>query len=809
MKKKTKIKYLMFYGLTTAAFSIVKVQAEVVFDGSLGRHESLTGPNFAISANLGRQVGNNLFHSFQKFNLNQSETATFTGPDQIKNVISRVTGGTLSSIDGTLRSLMPQADFYFINPAGIMIGEHAQLNIPGSVHLSTADVLRLEDGGQFAATQPQTSLLTVAPPSAFGFLTDSPAKMTLAGGQLSVSEGKTLSMIGGDIDIQPNSLLQATAGRLNLASLASGGDVIPTSIGLSLARVAQRGDLMTDSAELNVTGEGGGSIYIRAGKFVLDNSQVLGQTVGNKDAGVIDIAATDLTLLQKARISNSTKGAGKGGNIVLNIDNAVTISGSATGSPDGLFANALPNSVGDAGMITIKANRVDISNSAQIGSSTWGLGPGGKISIHVTDSVTLSSNAGILAGSWLAEGGDAGEIVIGADNLTLRDGAQITSLTLGKGQGGTVTLNIKDTISLIGIGKRPSLIGSIALGQQSTAGKSGTIDLTTKHLNIHDGAGITSTASQGHGQGGDIHINATDSVTISGFETMITAESASTKSAGKIVVNTFLLNLSDGGAISTAAVNADAGQIEINVAQLQLSDNAMITSENEGIGDAGHISLNATDLIRIENAQVTTKAVKAEGGGIIIQVPQLLYLLKGEITTDVQKDEGNGGNITINKPVFVVLNNATIKADAHGGDGGNITIVSDKYIHSIGSSVTASSKLGTPGEIKITALETDLSGSLLGVSAKFLNAENQLQSPCGTKFAENRSNFVFIHSEGNLNALDDLLPSGLVLFVPSLTPMKKTTKKLPQSVAFKTGCDSRLSNKRSGKKSRVIPEQLF
>ncbi len=76
--------------------------------------------------------------------LKLTETATFTGPHQIKNVINRVTGGTVSTIDGTLRSLMPQADFYFLNPAGIMIGEHAQLNVPGSVHLSTADVLRFD-----------------------------------------------------------------------------------------------------------------------------------------------------------------------------------------------------------------------------------------------------------------------------------------------------------------------------------------------------------------------------------------------------------------------------------------------------------------------------------------------------------------------------------------------------------------------------------------------------------------------------------------------------------------------------------------
>jgi filamentous hemagglutinin family protein len=803
MKKKVKIKYLMSYGLTTAVFSIVNVQAEVILDGSLGRNENLMGPNFAISADLGRQVGDNLFHSFQTFNLNQSETATFTGPDQVKNVINRVTGGTVSTIDGTLRSLMPQADFYFLNPAGIIIGEHAQLDVPGSVHLSTADVLRLEDGGQFAATHPQTSLLTVAPPSAFGFLSDSPAKITLAGSQLSVSDGKTLSVIGGDIDIQPNSLLKSVAGRLNLVSVASRGDVVPTLTGLDLDQVAQRGYLMIDTAKLDVTGNGDGSIYIRAGQFVLDNSEVLGQTIGDQDAGIIDIAAIDLTLLQKARISNSTQGAGRGGHIVLNIDNALTVSGSGDlYSLAGLFANALEGSVGNAGMITINAKTMDISNSTQIANGTFGSGQGGKISIHVADSVTLSSNAGILASSEVAEGGDAGEIFIAADNLTMKDGAQITSLTTGKGQGGTVTLNIKDTISLIGIGNQPSAIGSVATGQQSTAGQSGTIDLTTKHLHIREGAAIASAAYPGHGQGGNIHINATDSVTISGSDTyagektfsIITAESRSTKNAGKIVVNTPLLSLSDDGRISTAAVKANAGHIEINVAQLQLSNGAIITSENEGIGDAGHISLRVIDRIQMENAQVTTKSVNVEGGGITIQVPQLLHLLNSEITTDVQKGVGNGGNITIDKPAFVVLNRAKIKADAHGGNGGNITIVSDEYMRSIDSRVTASSKLGTPGEIKITALETDLSGSLLGLPTNLFNIGNQLQSPCSARLAEKMSSFILVHSEGGSNALNDLLPSGPLLSTPAVAKTKtfknkEITKKSYQTAAiWLTGC---------------------
>ena len=107
-------------------------QAEIVTDGSLGPAQTLTGPNFVINARLGQQVGNNLFHSFETFNLSDAEQATFQGPAKTERVISRVTGGSPSSISGELAlENMPNADLYFINPAGSIFGEKARLQVPG------------------------------------------------------------------------------------------------------------------------------------------------------------------------------------------------------------------------------------------------------------------------------------------------------------------------------------------------------------------------------------------------------------------------------------------------------------------------------------------------------------------------------------------------------------------------------------------------------------------------------------------------------------------------------------------------------
>ena len=148
--------------------------ADVVTDGTAGPRVRLDGPDFEIGADLGTRAGRNLFHSFERFSLDAGERATFSGPDAIRNVISRVTGGERSDIDGTIRSTIPGADFYFLNPAGVLFGPNASLDVQGSFHVSTADELRFADGAMFSARDPAASSFTVAAPEAFGFLGAAP-----------------------------------------------------------------------------------------------------------------------------------------------------------------------------------------------------------------------------------------------------------------------------------------------------------------------------------------------------------------------------------------------------------------------------------------------------------------------------------------------------------------------------------------------------------------------------------------------------------------------------------------------------------
>src|SRR5687767_8759136 len=91
--------------------------SQMARDGSLGQTSgALSGPNYTIDVqNAAEQIrGNNLFHSFSEFNVNTDQTATFTGPNSIANIINRVTGQTVSNINGALNSkaAMPNANLF-------------------------------------------------------------------------------------------------------------------------------------------------------------------------------------------------------------------------------------------------------------------------------------------------------------------------------------------------------------------------------------------------------------------------------------------------------------------------------------------------------------------------------------------------------------------------------------------------------------------------------------------------------------------------------------------------------------------------
>jgi filamentous hemagglutinin family protein len=154
------------------------VTSAITGDGTLGTTVTQSGTIHTITGGTRPGEGPNLFHSFDRFSVGTGDTARFDGPTGITNILSRVTGGQLSVIDGRLQSTIPGANLYLLNPSGVLFGPQARLEVGGSFHVSTADFLRFADGANFSAHLGQESVLTVALPTAFGFLGNNGSEAT-------------------------------------------------------------------------------------------------------------------------------------------------------------------------------------------------------------------------------------------------------------------------------------------------------------------------------------------------------------------------------------------------------------------------------------------------------------------------------------------------------------------------------------------------------------------------------------------------------------------------------------------------------
>jgi filamentous hemagglutinin family protein len=243
-------------------------QQEIVPDTTLpiNSNVKLEGNIFNITG--GTQAGSNLFHSFQEFSVPTGGTAFFNNAVDIQNIISRVTGGSISNIDGLIRA--NGTNLFLINPSGIVFGPNASLNVGGSFLASTASSLKFADGFEFSATAPQTTpLLTISVPIGLQFPANPRSIQNQSTVGLEVEPGKTLALVGGDVNLD-GGVLTAPGGRVELGGLATTG-----TVGLNMDEnnfrlsfpdgVARANVSLTNQAFVDVTAdEGGGSIAVNA-----------------------------------------------------------------------------------------------------------------------------------------------------------------------------------------------------------------------------------------------------------------------------------------------------------------------------------------------------------------------------------------------------------------------------------------------------------------------------------------------------------------------------------------------------------------
>lgn len=240
---------LLFTSHTRAA----SPTATSINSSGLGTVVTPNGTTTTITGGTRPSNGPNLFHSFRDFIVKESDTANFFNDSGLptSNIIGRVTGGKVSDIYGTIKtdSSFGSASLYLINPFGIVFGPTASLSVGGSVHITTADYLKMAGETRFLGyldSQSSKSTLTTEPVAAFGFFgsappvdlsvpTLSPASITIQAAVLQVPKGQTLSIIGGDLQMTGGSL-RSPSGQVKVATVASAGEVVPS---LSAQRVCQ------------------------------------------------------------------------------------------------------------------------------------------------------------------------------------------------------------------------------------------------------------------------------------------------------------------------------------------------------------------------------------------------------------------------------------------------------------------------------------------------------------------------------------------------------------------------------------------
>jgi len=487
---RTSILYLVLALVSTIT------HAEAVPDGSLGPADALQGPDYVINQDLGRTAGNNLFHSFETFNVNTGESATFFSSPSIENIISRVTGDQASWIDGPLRGRLPgtdalsSANLYFLNPNGIIFGPNASLDIGGSFHASTAEELEFDNGEIFNAHSiGGAPILSAAKPEAFGFLGE--ASIELRGTVLQSSHEIALS--AGTIALLQSADMIIQGGGLNVTAservILSGGSRIDySSYGYeeNMLRVEAPIIELKDRAFIVASLEGfGGS----AGLSIMATERL---TLVGSDLMIIDftghlpsalsVEAPIIELEDHATIISL------GSELSVTASERLTLSGGS--SLLGLDASAL----------RVDAPVIELQNGAYMETSTEGSGQGGELNVTAAEHLTLSGTDGNGFSSYLLATtfakGNGGAIEIQAPVISITDGASIASESEGTGNAGPITV-VSNTLHMA---------DNSSIYTAAQAASSGDINIRVRDIVHLQNSRITTSVINEHGSSGNITI---------------------------------------------------------------------------------------------------------------------------------------------------------------------------------------------------------------------------------------------------------------------------------------------------------------
>jgi len=375
------------------------------------------------------------------------------------------------------------------------------------------------------------------------------------------------------------------------------------------------------------------------------------------------------------------------------------------------------------GDVQIRGARLEMREGSNISANTLGAENGGQLTITATERIEVS-NSDITALVYFDATGDGGNVTLETAQLSVNQGGQISVSTFGAGNAGELNLNASE-IELIGgnpiKGNPSSLFAFVRLG---AIGNGGNINITAGSVSVTGGALILARNAGGQGNAGSVTINATDTVTIAGFE-----------GYGDATV----------GSDVTGRGTGNGNDVNITARSVFIKDEAIVTASiisgtggNGNPAQAGDVNITASDTVSVSNSAVLSEIGSSsvgKGGIIKIDAPNVVLENGASLNTIIRPGgKGSGGDIDITTGSLSVTGGSQLFTGTNGtGDAGNITIkASDSVsfdgvgsnrfgrnvftripvIDSSGAYSTVEEKaVGNGGDINITAPSVTLSSN--------------------------------------------------------------------------------------------------
>lgn len=636
----------------------------IVRDGSIGSGSTAalttsgTVTRNAVTYNVvtlpesyGQRAGANVFHSFSSFSVGSGDGAVFTITAPATNIISRVTGGSASLINGLIGvdagGTGSTPNLFLINPAGVTFGAGAVVDVPGAFHVSTANYLKFPDG-RFYADTTSASTFSSAAPEAFGFLGTTRAWVDVVDGARLSTAAQPLSVVGGDVYMEGGTIA------------SGGGDVRVIALGAPGAREVGVSGALPDA---------------RGSLIMLSNSLIDGSAPGALHGGDVQVASgTGWVEGSVIRSSADAGTTGDAGSVTVQVrGNLYVYDGSSISSSTGL------TSTGNAGRVTVSAGSLTIEGGgagfAEISSDSLGDGNAGPLSVNVSGAMNVLAGGRVSSDTYVI--GRAGDISVTAGSLNV-DGqgffAKISSDSYGDGDAGDIDIRVAGRLNVLDRGHVSS--DSFSLG---VFGRSGDISITAGSLLI-DGytsnVAYISSDAVGIGDAGSVNIRVSGPMAIfsDGF---VSSDTYSTGRAGNVSIQAASLVLDAGGNIrSNALGDGDAGAVDVRVSgTLSLDNLGKITSNAQGFGDAGNVTVRAGRLLMDNETRISSDSNGVgNAGSVDVRVSGALEAYRNSAISSNTVSQGHAGNVLV-RAGSLVLDDSDILSESRGdGNAGSLDV---------------------------------------------------------------------------------------------------------------------------------------